>query len=104
MSKSEWKTRTIENCLEILSFSKSRRLESSEYQAAGAYPIIDQGQNIIAGWTDDKNAVLFDPLPVIVNVASTFGSCRRISRIWFSSATFGRCYKRGTIGRTMCDG
>src|SRR5882724_1849907 len=66
MSKSEWKTRTIENCLEILSFSKSRRLESSEYQAAGAYPIIDQGQNIIAGWTDDKNAVLFDPLPVIV--------------------------------------
>ena len=39
------------------------------------YPIIDQGQESIAGWTDNRDAVVFEGLPLVV-----FGDHTRASK------------------------
>lgn len=42
-----------------------RKLQTSEYKTHGKYAIIDQGQNVIAGYTDETDG-LFTDVPVIV--------------------------------------
>jgi type I restriction enzyme S subunit len=44
----------------------NRKLLSSEYQNAGAIPVIDQGQAMIAGFTDDLSAICCREGPVIL--------------------------------------
>lgn len=44
---------------------KGRKIPASEYLIAGKYPIIDQGQNQIAGYTNEKEG-LFEDVPAIV--------------------------------------
>lgn len=34
------------------------KLKTNEYQEQGAFPIIDQGQKLIAGYTDNKDALI----------------------------------------------
>jgi restriction endonuclease S subunit len=46
--------------------SRGARLKSSEYQAAGLYPIVDQGQDLVVGYTDDANALAGHEPPLIV--------------------------------------
>lgn len=48
------------------------KLQTSEYLASGKYPIIDQGQDDIAGYTDRENG-LFTDVPAII-----FGDHTRI--------------------------
>jgi type I restriction enzyme S subunit len=66
MTKARCSTKTIEDCLERLLLPNLRKVNSSQYQNVGKYPIIDQGQRVIAGWTDDESGVISEPLPVIV--------------------------------------
>jgi len=42
------------------------KLTTSNYLADGRFPIIDQSQSAICGWTNDEQAVITRPLPVIV--------------------------------------
>ena len=42
-----------------------RKLPTNEYREFGLYPIIDQGQNDIAGYTDETNG-LFSDVPAII--------------------------------------
>ena len=42
-----------------------RKIPTSEYQESGLYPIIDQGQNRIAGYTDEADG-LFTDVPAII--------------------------------------
>lgn len=42
------------------------KLQKSDFQTTGKYPIIDQGQSFIAGYTSDTNALCNTTLPVIV--------------------------------------
>ena len=44
---------------------KGRKLQTNEYNERGKYAIIDQGQNDIAGYTDEENGV-FGDVPAIV--------------------------------------
>ena len=39
---------------------------SRNYKPSGKYPIVDQGQNLIAGWTDDDGGLISTNLPVVV--------------------------------------
>src|SRR5688572_17025126 len=73
MTNSEWTSETVERCLERPSVLNSVKLQTKDYQTHGAYPIIDQGQELIAGWTDMSEAVISTPLPVVV-----FGDHTRI--------------------------
>ncbi len=43
-----------------------KKLSTSNYSSNGAFPIIDQSQADICGWTDDHDALIQDGLPLIV--------------------------------------
>ena len=43
-----------------------KKLPTSNYAATGTFPIIDQSQSDICGWTDDNEALIQDDLPLIV--------------------------------------
>lgn len=62
----EWTTESIENCLSRLSLGTLTKLQTREYKAVGRYPVIDQGQSFIAGWTDDDSGLISSNLPVVV--------------------------------------
>ena len=49
-----------------------RKLQSSEYLTIGKHPIIDQGQNEVAGYTNEEEG-LFDDIPALI-----FGDHTRI--------------------------
>jgi type I restriction enzyme S subunit len=61
-----WNKKPIEACLDRLSLPVMPKLLSKDYKTQGAFPIIDQGQDLIAGWTDDARCVVSEPLPLIV--------------------------------------
>jgi len=42
------------------------KVQSRDYKQAGRYPVVDQGQDQFAGWTDDEDAVIDTPLPLVV--------------------------------------
>ena len=44
---------------------KGRKIPTSEYCEAGTYPIIDQGQSEVVGYTDEKDGV-FEDVPAII--------------------------------------
>lgn len=48
-------------------------INTSDFQLAGNYPIVDQSINSIAGYTDDETKLFKEPLPVII-----FGDHTRI--------------------------
>ena len=68
-----WKELRFEKCLERESSSNNLKIFKSDFLKEGEYPIIDQGDNFIAGYTNDKNKVLYEDRPVIV-----FGDHTRI--------------------------
>jgi hypothetical protein len=49
------------NCTDI-----KRKLPQNSYQMAGSLPVVDQGAELIGGYTDDKNKQSLAPLPVII--------------------------------------
>lgn len=57
-----------EEKLEVLidTVSPPVKLQSASYQTTGKFPVIDQSQDAICGWTDDVQAVVEGPLPLIV--------------------------------------
>ena len=62
----EWSMSIIENCLEPLALRKTPKVLLRDYSASGSFPIVDQGQGLIAGWTDDDAGLISSNLPVVV--------------------------------------
>lgn len=62
----EWSTVTVESCLERLNFGKTPKVLTRDYKSSGSYPVIDQGQKLIAGWTDDDRGLISSNLPVVI--------------------------------------
>jgi restriction endonuclease S subunit len=62
----EWCAETVENCLAHISLGALTKLQTKDYKSTGKYPIVDQGQTFIAGWTDDNSGLITGDLPVIV--------------------------------------
>jgi type I restriction enzyme S subunit len=83
MGRQPWPTAAIANCLTPVSFSGITKIQSRDYQQTGRFPIIDQGQESIAGWTDDEKAVISSPLPLLV-----FGDHTRVFK--FVDVPFAR--------------
>lgn len=61
-----WKTATVGESIVTVSVAGKPKIQTKNYKYAGAYPIVDQGQAPIAGWTDSLDAVIDAPLPMIV--------------------------------------
>jgi len=66
-----WEVVRLENAMK--SFTPNMKLKQSDYKAIGKFPVIDQGQEYIAGFYDDENMVFDKDLPVIL-----FGDHTRI--------------------------
>ena len=60
----EWGKDKLEEL--ITTVSQPSKLQSSSYRPQGKFPIIDQSQELICGWTDDESAVIAESLPLIV--------------------------------------
>src|SRR2546425_13176119 len=46
--------------------SRGAKVKAGEYNAAGRIPVVDQGQKLVVGFTDNENAKFQGPLPIIV--------------------------------------
>jgi type I restriction enzyme S subunit len=66
MNSYGWSVETVESCLDRVAIPSAAKLQTKDYRRSGKYPVIDQGQAFIAGWTDDEAAVIAAPLPLIV--------------------------------------
>ncbi|MFA7191761.1 MAG: restriction endonuclease subunit S [Candidatus Paceibacterota bacterium] len=62
--KNNWQTKKVGDCLEKIPSLGS--VFSSQNLQIGNFPIIDQGQDFITGYTNDKSLVFSDCLPVII--------------------------------------
>lgn len=82
MSES-WANASVADCLVHVSVVGKTKIQTRDYRPSGRYPVIDQGQESIAGWTDDENAVIHAPLPLVV-----FGDHTRAFK--FIDAPFAR--------------
>src|SRR5260221_9006418 len=62
----DWTKGKIGDCLVPVSLGALSKLQTKDYKPAGRYPIIDQSQSFIAGWTDDDSGLISNHLPVVV--------------------------------------
>lgn len=61
-----WERASVADCLVPVRNEGQTKVLASNYKRAGRFPIIDQGQERIAGWTDDESTVIDAPLPLII--------------------------------------
>ena len=61
-----WEVVGFEECLEPEVRHVVGKLQTNAYASAGRYPIIDQGQTPVAGYTDDESLAYRGPLPVVI--------------------------------------
>jgi type I restriction enzyme S subunit len=61
-----WTVETVGTCLTKFGIDRSLQIPASAYRPKGRFPVIDQGQDYIAGYTDDEARVISDDLPIVV--------------------------------------
>lgn len=69
----EWEVVRVPDVVSPYRFDGRKQVPKSRYRPTGQWPIIDQGQNEIAGYTDSDSAALHPDVPIIV-----FGDHTRI--------------------------
>jgi len=62
----EWKDVEFLECLECEASKNKFKIPKGEFLEKGKYPIIDQGEMFIAGYTNDKTKVYGEKLPVVI--------------------------------------
>lgn len=70
---SGWKLKPFAECIEKSPSSNKLKIPQKDFERSGLYPIIDQGADFIAGYTNDSSKICKDNLPVII-----FGDHTRI--------------------------
>jgi len=50
----------------ITTITPPKKLQTADYQLEGKFPVIDQSQEAICGWTNDRDALISGGLPVII--------------------------------------
>lgn len=61
-----WVSTYVATCLVPVAIAGKNKVQARDYKPTGLYPVIDQGQEQIAGWTNDESAVIDAPLPLVV--------------------------------------
>lgn len=79
-----WEVQPVAEVVLPFRFAREKQLQTNQYRQTGKWPIIDQGQKRIAGFTDDVDAVLFPTAPIIV-----FGDHTRILKFIDHPFAFG---------------
>ncbi len=60
----EWQSSPLEDLISTV--TPPKKIQTSDYLSEGSFPIIDQGQSVIAGWTNDPDAIVEASQPLIV--------------------------------------
>ncbi len=60
----EWQSAPLDDLISTV--TPPKKIQTSDYLAEGSFPIIDQGQSEIAGWTNDPDAIVESSWPLIV--------------------------------------
>lgn len=60
----EWEEATVGDLIHTV--TPPKKLQTADYQPEGEFPIIDQSQEYICGWTNDRDALVDNGLPVVV--------------------------------------
>ena len=68
----DWQRVTFDEAFTDIT-AKATKVDQSEFLHSGKYPIVDQGQTFIAGYTDGEELVWGNDLPVVI-----FGDHTRI--------------------------
>jgi len=63
-SAGEWESTQLDQLMTTI--TPPRKIPTIDYQPEGQFPIIDQGQSDIAGWTNDPDSLVEHDQPVIV--------------------------------------
>lgn len=61
-----WEILAVSESVRLFRFDRSKQIAKSSYKTNGQWPIIDQGQKTISGYTDDIRKVIFPDNPIIV--------------------------------------
>ena len=61
-----WGIPTVAESVRPFRFDRSKQIPKSAYREAGGWPIVDQGQQEIAGYTDDAEKVITPNQPIII--------------------------------------
>jgi type I restriction enzyme, S subunit len=64
--KASWVNTTVANSLVRVLTDGRTKIQTREYKPTGLFPVIDQGQDQIAGWTNEASAVISAPLPLVL--------------------------------------
>ncbi len=59
-----WKSEKVDGLVDAV--TPPKKLPTSMYASSGTFPIIDQSQSDICGWTDDEEALIQEGFPLIV--------------------------------------
>ena len=59
-----WESGKVDDLVDTV--TPPKKLPTALYASSGAFPIIDQSQSDICGWTDDNEALIRESLPLIV--------------------------------------
>lgn len=73
--REDWIEIIYENAVYKISTSK-QKLKQKQYLKSGTIPIVDQGQDLIGGYTNDENRIIECDLPVLV-----FGAHTKITKL-----------------------
>ena len=65
-NKIEWKEINFLDCLEKEASNNKLKIKQSQFSKEGKYPIIDQGEEFIAGYTNDKSKIYNEKFPIVV--------------------------------------
>ena len=60
----EWEVRRLGTL--ITTITPPKKIQTTEYQPSGRFPIIDQSSSDICGWTDDESALAKADFPVVI--------------------------------------
>src|SRR6056297_474016 len=63
---SGWKTCTVPDSFVKNKISRQHQIPAKDIAEAGQFPVIDQGQKLIAGYCDDESKVINFDLPLII--------------------------------------
>jgi type I restriction enzyme S subunit len=63
---SEWRTCTVVDSFVKNRVGRNNQIPAKEIARSGRFPVVDQGQNLVAGYCDDENKVINFDLPLII--------------------------------------
>jgi type I restriction enzyme S subunit len=61
-----WESIPLSGCLIAHEVGRANQINTADIQSVGRFPVVDQGQAYIAGYTDDTGRVIRDGLPYVI--------------------------------------